>query len=114
MSSFFSKAKTAILVGVLVFFVSYFTTFSITDQTPKETKVGLSIFNTVAMSSGFYTLLSLQGNQVEVNFETASDEYQNYTVQASLIMLFIDTILYGVLALYFDKVIPSEYGVALK
>eukprot|EP00358_Blepharisma_japonicum_P005429 CAMPEP_0202940626 /NCGR_PEP_ID=MMETSP1395-20130829/752_1 /ASSEMBLY_ACC=CAM_ASM_000871 /TAXON_ID=5961 /ORGANISM="Blepharisma japonicum, Strain Stock R1072" /LENGTH=1359 /DNA_ID=CAMNT_0049635207 /DNA_START=1192 /DNA_END=5271 /DNA_ORIENTATION=- len=66
------------------------------------------------MSQGFFTLLSLQGNQVEVNFSTSGNEYQNYSVQISIIMLTIDTVLYTLLALYFDKVVPSQYGVALK
>mmetsp|Transcript_16037 Transcript_16037/g.15964 ORF Transcript_16037/g.15964 Transcript_16037/m.15964 type:complete len:735 (-) Transcript_16037:2082-4286(-) len=113
-SSFFSKAKTAILVGVLMFFITYFTLFAVTNTTPRGTKVGLSIFNTVAMATGFYTLISLQANQVEVDFSTAGDVYENYTVATALIMLTIDTIVYFLLAFYFDKVIPSEYGVALK
>lgn len=101
------------MIGVLAFFVSYFVIFTITQDTPESTKIAVSIFNTLAMSQGFNALLSLQGNQVDVNFETASDKYQNYSVEIAIIMLVIDSVLYGLLALYFDKVIPSEYGVSL-
>jgi ABC-type transport system involved in multi-copper enzyme maturation permease subunit len=49
-SSFFSKSKTAILIGVLVFFVTFFVKNSFDANTPASTKAGLSIFNTIAMS----------------------------------------------------------------
>ena len=32
-------------------------------------------------------------------------------IAGSMIMLFIDIILYGLLAAYLDNVIPSEYGI---
>lgn len=59
-SVFFSRAKTAILVGVLVFFVTYFSVASFDDNTPYTTKASLSIFNTVAMAEGFITILSFE------------------------------------------------------
>jgi ABC-type transport system involved in multi-copper enzyme maturation permease subunit len=57
----FSKSKTAILVGVLVFFVSYFTIFSITSDTSSSLRQGLSMFNTIAMAEGFNRILVLEG-----------------------------------------------------
>ena len=68
MSTFFSRAKTAILIGVLVFFVTYFSLASFDETTPYLTKAGLSIFNTVAMAEGFTTLLSFEVNSVGINF----------------------------------------------
>jgi ATP-binding cassette subfamily A (ABC1) protein 3 len=62
-SAFFSRAKTAILIGVLCFFVTYFATASFDENTPYGTKAGLSIFNTVAMNVGFQTLLSFEASQ---------------------------------------------------
>jgi hypothetical protein len=62
MSTFFSRTKTAVLIGILVFFVTYFTLASFDDQTTMANKAGLSIFNTVAMAEGFITLLNFEVN----------------------------------------------------
>ncbi|CAG9311641.1 unnamed protein product [Blepharisma stoltei] len=112
-SSFFSKAKTGILVGVLAYFASYFTIFAVTDTTPASTKNGLSIFNTIAMTQGFYVLLSLKGNQIDSTISNLDIEYEYYKVETCIIMLFVDTILYSLLAFYFGKIVPSQYGVSL-
>ena len=54
----FSKAKTAILVGLLVFFVSYFPLFSFNENTTEGTKTGISFFCSAAMAQGFTLLLT--------------------------------------------------------
>ena len=112
-SSIFNKAKTAVLVGMLMFFISYFSLLSVTNTTPKETLSVLSLFNTVAMSQGFIELMSFEGSQIAVDFSNLNDSYYNYSVGKCLLFLFIDTCLYWILALYLDKVIKTESGVSL-
>ena len=111
--SFFTRAKTAILVGVVVFFITYFIIFTIDSNTPQSTITGLSIFPSIAMAEGFITMIGLEGTQIGSNFDNLSLNYNNYNVQTALVFLVIDTVIYGMLALYFDKVIPSEYGTSL-
>ncbi|OMJ95245.1 hypothetical protein SteCoe_1460 [Stentor coeruleus] len=112
-SSIFNKSKTAVLVGMLIFFISYFSLLSVRKTTPKGTLSLLSFFNTVAMSQGFIQLMSFEGSQIGVNFSNIMDDYYNYSVGLCLIYLFIDTILYWLLALYLDKIIKTETGVSL-
>lgn len=109
-ATFFSRAKTAILIGVLVFFVTYFSLASFDENTRYSTKAGLSLFNTVAMAEGFVTLLAFEVNQVGINFGNLGQTYQHYTVGTSIGALALDTVLYILLALYLDKVLPKEYG----
>jgi len=111
--SFFTRAKTAILVGVLVFFITYFVIFTIDSNTPQSTITGLSMFPSIAMAVGFVTMVGLEGTQIGSNFSNLSLNYGNYNVETALVFLVIDTVLYGLLALYFDKVIPSEFGSSL-
>jgi ABC-type transport system involved in multi-copper enzyme maturation permease subunit len=61
-SSFFSRSKTAILIGVLVFFCTFFSVTSFDPNTPYSTKAGLSIFNTVAMNQGFWVMLTFEAS----------------------------------------------------
>jgi ATP-binding cassette subfamily A (ABC1) protein 3 len=112
-SSFFTKTKTAILVGIVAFFVSYFSIFAIDENTPNSARMGLSLFNTIAMALGFFTLLTFEGVEEGSNFSNLDDRYLHTSVQDCLIMLAVDTIIYALLAFYFDKVIPSEYGTKL-
>jgi ATP-binding cassette subfamily A (ABC1) protein 3 len=68
-SSFFSRAKTAILVGVALFLVSYFSLFTVNQATTESTKSALSIFPTAAMALGFFTLLGFEGIQTGIHWD---------------------------------------------
>lgn len=109
----FSKPKTAVLVGMLVFFVMYFPSFIFSTSTTRGLLTVLSLFNPIAMSRGFYTLLMFEGNQVSIGLSSLDKEFGHYSVETALVMLFTDFVLYLALALYLDKVIPGEYGVSL-
>lgn len=67
----------------------------------------LSLLSPVALSLGIdqAIYLDLRGG---MNFETAKDG--EFPLYAPLIMLIVDSILYFLLAMYFDNVIPGEYG----
>lgn len=112
-SSFFTKAKTAILVGIVAFFVSYFSIFAVDETTTTSVRMTLSLFNTIAMALGFFTLLTFEGIEEGINFDNLDSRYLHTSVQDCLIMLVVDTAIYALLAFYFDKVIPSEYGTKL-
>ena len=113
MSSLFNRSKTAVLVGMLVFFVSYFSMLSVTSNTSEGTLMGMSVLNTVAMSQAFIQLMSFEGAEVGIDFTNINDNFYYYSVGTGLLFLFIDCILYWTLALYLDKVIKTETGVSL-
>ena len=112
-SAMFNKAKTAVLVGMLIFFISYFSLLSTTTNTSQGVLSLMSFFSTVAMSQGWQTLMSFEGSQIGINFSNINDVFYNYSVGQSLIFLFVDSMLYWLLALYLDKVIKTETGVSL-
>ena len=41
---------------------------------------------------------------------TAAIDFENYSFNTALGMLFLDFVLYFLVGLYLDKVIPSEFG----
>ena len=114
MSSLFNKAKTAVLVGMLIFFVSYFSLLSVTNNTTEGTLTGMSLLNTVAMSQAFIQLMSFEGAEVGITFSNINDNFYSYSVGRGLLFLFLDCIIYWLLALYLDKVIKTETGVSLR
>jgi ATP-binding cassette subfamily A (ABC1) protein 3 len=112
-SSLFSKTKTAILVGMLVFFLSNFSLLSITRTTDTGIMSIMSLFNTFAMSEGFFELLCFESSQIGMTFESRNEQYYNYSVGLCMKFLLIDSLIYWVLGLYLDKVVQSDTGVSL-
>lgn len=49
-----------------------------------------------------------------VQFSTIDTLSDNYRLSTALMMFVFDTILYTILGLYFEKVMPKEYGTSLK
>jgi hypothetical protein len=52
-------------------------------------------------------------DQVGVQTDNANTIVENFSYELCVVMMFIDAIIYGVLAWYFDKVLPSEFGTPL-
>lgn len=47
-----------------------------------------------------------------MTFSTGDVPYYNYTFRGGMLILLANTLLWGFLGIYFDQVIPSQYGVA--
>jgi len=47
-----------------------------------------------------------------MKFDNAHYSFDTYSVQGALLMLFFMSIFYTALGLYFDQVVPMEFGVA--
>ena len=55
-ASLFQSAKSGILAGVLLYFVTYFSLAGVDETTTYDTKAGLSVFNNAAMDLVLDTL----------------------------------------------------------
>ena len=55
-----------------------------------------------------------EGNGIGVTHDNIHVEYENFAFINSLQMLLFDFVLYFVLGLYLDKIIPSDFGQSLK
>ena len=55
-------------------------------------------------------LAFFEEQQVGVQWDNLDQTYGDFKFGTSLWMLFLDTIIYIILTLYFDKVWPSRYG----
>ena len=59
---------------------------------------------------GSVVFANYEGTGVGLDSSTASTMYQDYSFDTALIMLFVDFIVFFLLGLYLDKVIPSSFG----
>ncbi|ETP22228.1 hypothetical protein F441_04420 [Phytophthora nicotianae CJ01A1] len=113
-STIFSKARVGAFVGMVVFFLMYFVSAAFTTETAENQKTAGCILSPVALSLGVTVLSNLEATGTGVNFSNASVLSDNFRFSRSLLMFAIDTVLYTLLGLYFEKVIPKEHGTTLK
>ncbi|CAK4248260.1 unnamed protein product [Aphanomyces euteiches] len=113
-SSIFSKSRTGTYIGMIGFFAMYLITAAFTDTSTAKSKVIACIFSPAAMTFGIQSLAQSEGNGVGIASGNASEEINNFKFTSALAMLLFDTVLYTLLGLYFERVVPKDYGVTEK
>eukprot|EP01138_Halocafeteria_seosinensis_P013541 gb/GECG01013830.1/.p1 GENE.gb/GECG01013830.1/~~gb/GECG01013830.1/.p1 ORF type:complete len:1624 (+),score=205.04 gb/GECG01013830.1/:1-4872(+) len=112
-SVFFSRAKTASTIGVLLYFGGYFPFFAVegVDHGVGE-KTAASLLSPAAFALSIGVLSEFEDRGQGVRFgETANLEFRNYSYSIGVAMMFVDMLIYLLIAWYFDAVWPKEFGV---
>ncbi|DAZ97518.1 TPA: hypothetical protein N0F65_009786 [Lagenidium giganteum] len=100
MSTLFSRSRTGAFAGIVVFFLMYFVSKGFSESATvrsKATACLLSPSTAVGMSWS--------------NTHVLTD---NFRFATALGMLLLDTLLYTLVGLYLDKVVPREFGTSEK
>ncbi|KAF1779910.1 P-loop containing nucleoside triphosphate hydrolase [Phytophthora cactorum] len=113
-SSMFSKSRTGVYVGFILFFIMYGVSGAYNDSSSESSKNVACILSPVGLVFGVNSLSSAETSQVGISFSTASQRINNFRFSTALWYFAFDTILYTLLGLYFEKVIPKEYGMPEK
>ncbi|KAG4071964.1 hypothetical protein HA402_006125 [Bradysia odoriphaga] len=117
LSVFFSKATTASAVSGLVWFIFYAVyTFTIVtyDRLELFEKMLLSLLSNTAMAFGFQIIIRLEGTGEGLqwhNYWRPVSVDDDISVGLVTVMLLVCMVLYLLIALYFEKILPGEYGV---
>jgi len=111
-STLFSRAKTASVCGMVLWFACYFVDAAVTDTTIEENTFA-SILAPVALSKTLGVFASLEAVEQGVTFANSSEVYLDYTYETGLFMLIFDAILYTIVGIYLEQVLPKEFGVRL-
>uniref|UniRef100_A0A667IEI3 ABC transporter domain-containing protein n=1 Tax=Lynx canadensis TaxID=61383 RepID=A0A667IEI3_LYNCA len=113
-STFFQKAHVATASGGIIFFLTYlpylYLTFSYSQRTHFQ-KIGFCLLSNVAMALGvrFISIFEIRGTGLQwKNVGGFSGEFNFCQV---LLMLLLDSVLYGAVAGYVEAVLPGEHGV---
>eukprot|EP00529_Nitzschia_sp_RCC80_P002451 CAMPEP_0113451218 /NCGR_PEP_ID=MMETSP0014_2-20120614/6226_1 /TAXON_ID=2857 /ORGANISM="Nitzschia sp." /LENGTH=1987 /DNA_ID=CAMNT_0000342569 /DNA_START=1298 /DNA_END=7261 /DNA_ORIENTATION=- /assembly_acc=CAM_ASM_000159 len=115
-ATFSSKTTRAVLIGLILVFVGVFLPLIVDYQTGSTALVGLlSLHPITAMSYGLQEIGYLEDGGVGLTVNTAgtSDHPSGYAASNSISLLILDSILYGVLTWYLNRVIRPDYGQAL-
>jgi ATP-binding cassette subfamily A (ABC1) protein 3 len=114
LSTFFSRSKVASLVGPMLFFGTFFPYYSVADPDfSVSTKTSACLLAPTCFALGANVFADYEGGLVGVQTDNASTETSGFSYSLCVGMLFVDGIIYGILAWYLEKVVPSEFGTQL-
>ncbi|POM61236.1 ABC transporter ABCA1 lipid exporter family, partial [Phytophthora palmivora] len=113
-STIFSNARTGSFVGMIVFFLMYFVAQAFTDDSPEDDIAQACIMPPVALSFGLSTIADFETSGIGANFGNLNTLNVNFRLGTALQMFLLDCVFYTLLGLYFERVIPKEYGTTLK
>jgi ATP-binding cassette subfamily A (ABC1) protein 3 len=116
LSSLTSKSTRGTLIGLLVFFMGVFL-IQIVDFTDGNsgTISIISIHPVAAFSYGILEIGRLEDQDLGLNSDTVdkTDSPSGYTFNTCIMSLIFDSILWGVVTWYLNRVIKPDYGQAL-
>eukprot|EP00929_Paragymnodinium_shiwhaense_P046547 TRINITY_DN23705_c0_g1_i1.p1 TRINITY_DN23705_c0_g1~~TRINITY_DN23705_c0_g1_i1.p1 ORF type:complete len:1941 (+),score=414.00 TRINITY_DN23705_c0_g1_i1:131-5953(+) len=111
MAVFFEKAKTASVVGALMFFLLYFPYAFVNDaSTAVGLKTVVSLCPPVVLSLGAALIAQLESAGDGVQFGNLGESVNNFNMARVFLMLIVDSGLFMFLAWYFDKVLVVGFG----
>ena len=112
LSTFFSKSRSALLLGVPIFIGSWFVSFAVSDvSVSANKKAGSSLLPNVAFELATINLCLLETGQTGFQTNNSGTTYQNYSFEIYIGMLLLDILYMSVLTWYLEMVWPSEWGV---
>eukprot|EP01138_Halocafeteria_seosinensis_P007062 gb/GECG01007221.1/.p1 GENE.gb/GECG01007221.1/~~gb/GECG01007221.1/.p1 ORF type:complete len:1912 (+),score=224.19 gb/GECG01007221.1/:1-5736(+) len=110
---FFNRSKTGATVGVLLYFGAFFPFYAVQGPSHSlSSKTAASLLSPTAFAQAVVVLANFEDRGQGVSFgENATLQFRNYSFSTGIFMMILDTLIYLMLAWYFDSVWPREYGV---
>lgn len=111
-STFFSRAKTAVAVGTLSFLGAFFPYYTVNDPAvPMILKVTASLLSPTAFALGSINFADYERAHVGLRWSNIWRASSGVNFLVCILMMLLDTLLYCAIGLYLDKVLPRENGV---
>eukprot|EP00466_Bigelowiella_natans_P005647 jgi/Bigna1/89272/estExt_fgenesh1_pg.C_460086 len=110
-STIFSKASVGSTLGALVFLGAFFGFFGIPQNTASNsTKLAACLSAPICFGFGAQTLIEFESVSIGVTAENFDTPTSEFSMADAYTMLIVDFILYMILALYFERVVPQQWG----
>ncbi|KAL6530473.1 Phospholipid-transporting ATPase abca1 [Orobanche minor] len=111
-STFFTRANTAVAVGTLAFLAAFFPYYSVDDETISTLfKLMASFLSPTAFALGSINFADYERAQVGLRWSNIWRDSSGVCFLVCLLMMLLDTLVYGAIGLYLDKVLHKEKGV---
>uniref|UniRef100_A0A8C3FSL3 ABC transporter domain-containing protein n=1 Tax=Chrysemys picta bellii TaxID=8478 RepID=A0A8C3FSL3_CHRPI len=109
LSSLLKKPKVTSSVGfILTFFSTCLSFITLVTKLPAPLEWALGLLCPFAFITGISKILHLEKYGIGFYFSNMMEE--SYAVFTAYVLLIFDSVLYMLLAIYFDKVLPDKYG----
>ncbi|XP_061866528.1 ATP-binding cassette sub-family A member 10-like [Colius striatus] len=110
LSSLLRTSKLAASMGTIITFLFGCLSLAVLiESLPEPLKLFLSLFCPFAFNVGIAKVFYLEKYGIGFSFSNLMEE--SYFLFSTYIMLVFDSILYMLLAVYFDRVLPGKYGI---
>ena len=112
--AFLPTKRTSGIAATLFHMISYFMSSILQDpKTPSGLQYGMSVLPNICMNQlvkqiFFYNYQTAKG----LSFETGSIEYEGYSFKNGLLIMMGNVIFWGILGVYLDQIVPSQFGIA--
>lgn len=114
-SVFFSRSSVATTCAALAFLVLFFVYFAVQGPTSSTQAKGFAcLVSQVCFGLGAVVMQKLESRSTGVNSATAKVDVDGWSYERTIGMFILDFFLYMLLALYFERVVPSEWGTSQK
>ena len=114
LSTLFSQAKLASVVGAVLFIATFFPYFQVNGAlTSTVLKTAAAVCSPVAFGLGLDIIATLESNDVGLTSATVGTTIGNFSFSLCLGMMAADTLIYLALFWYLNLVVPQEFGLPL-
>ncbi|NWS87611.1 ABCA9 protein, partial [Toxostoma redivivum] len=108
--SLLKTSKLASSMGFVIIFIFGFLSLAVLiEEVPEPLKWFLGLLCPFAFNVGIAKIFHLEKYEIGFSFSNLMDEA--YFLFSTYILLVFDSVLYMLLALYFDKILPGKYGI---
>ncbi|NXR89643.1 ABCAA protein, partial [Hypocryptadius cinnamomeus] len=108
--SLLRTSKLVSSIGFLIIFIFGFLSLAVLiEEVPKPLKWFLGLMCPFAFNTGIAKIFDLEKYGIGFSFSNLMEEA--YFLFSTYILLVFDSVLYLLLALYFDKILPGKYGI---
>uniref|UniRef100_A0A8C6DNL9 ABC transporter domain-containing protein n=1 Tax=Moschus moschiferus TaxID=68415 RepID=A0A8C6DNL9_MOSMO len=112
-STFFQKAHVATASGGIIFFFTYlpylYLAFTYSQRSFFQ-KIAFCLLSNVAMALGVRLISAFEARGIGVQWRNMGHIGGEFNFTQVLLMLLLDSVLYGLVAWYVEAVFPGEYG----
>ena len=105
----FDNPKMASLFAVIFWLAALFAG-SFAYCYTESGKTWFCLLSPACMNISITNLTQYEPSLIGLQFDNIFDEYSNFRFETSIIMFYVDYVLYLILAMYFDRAWPSRYG----
>lgn len=108
----FSRPRNAIIVAIILYFLTYFMSgFMLDPNVAPALKYLSSIAPPIGIALVSNNLGAFEGSSTGTQFSNWDSEYQNYKITGFIGMMMFDFVFFWLLGWYLENVIPHEWGI---